>query len=106
MSGFTDRFGGTSSDDRTCRNQLLSFRRRDSDTVTQYYSAVCELIDDIHALAYFLHGNTERYKVDESMQVNKFVHGLSPSIRDEVERVHVRNPEVTVSESRRLKLSN
>ena len=98
MSGFTDRFGGTSSDDRTCRNQLLSFRRRDSDTVTQYYSAVCELIDDIHALAYFLHGNTERYKVDESMQVNKFVHGLSPSIRDEVERMHVRIPEMTVQD--------
>ena len=35
-SGFTDRFGGTSSDDRTCRNQLLSFRQGDSDAVTQY----------------------------------------------------------------------
>ena len=32
------------------------------------------------------------------MQVNKFVRGLSPSIRDEVERAHVRNPEMTVED--------
>ena len=53
------------------------------------------MIDDIHALAYSLHGNNERYKVDETMQVNKFVHGFSPSTRDEVERAHVRNPDMT-----------
>lgn len=95
---FKERFGGTSSDDRTCRNQLLSFRQRESDSVTQYYSSFCELIDDINALAFFLHSDQTTYKVDECMQVNKFVHGLCSSVRDNVERVHVRNPDMSLEE--------
>jgi hypothetical protein len=70
---FLEHFGGTDADDRTCRSRLLSFRQRSSDSVPEYYAALCDLISDIHALADFLHPGDPRYYIDESLQVSKFV---------------------------------
>jgi hypothetical protein len=72
VSNFRDaliaKFGGTPSTGRFCRTRLLSFRQRDSDydSVSGYYTAFTELVDDIHALAHFLHGGDRAYYVDEA----------------------------------------
>jgi hypothetical protein len=104
VSNFRDaliaKFGGTPSTGRFCRTRLLSFRQRDSDydSVSGYYTAFTELVDDIHALAHFLHGGDRAYYVDEAQQVIGFVHGLRQPVRDEVERIHIRNPDLTLVE--------
>jgi hypothetical protein len=91
---FTAKFDGTASTERFCRTRLLSFRQRDSDSdsVSGYYTAFTELLDDIHALAHFLHGGDRAYYVDAAQQVIGFVHGLRQPVRDEVERMYIRNP--------------
>jgi hypothetical protein len=53
-------FDGDASEDRTLQSRLLSFRQRDQDRVTGYYAAFCQLVDDIRALAEFLHNGQVR----------------------------------------------
>jgi hypothetical protein len=77
---------------------LLSLRQRDSDSAADYYAAFTELVDDIHALADFLHGGDRESHVAEFQQVAGFVNGLQQPMRDEVGRIHVRNPDLTLVE--------
>jgi hypothetical protein len=95
---FVSKFGGTASTERTCRNKLLSFKQRESDSVASYYASFTELVDDIHALAEFLHSGDKSFYIDEPQQVIHFVHGLQQPIRVEVERIHIRNPDLTLVE--------
>jgi hypothetical protein len=95
---FIEYFGGDASEDRTLRSRLLSFRQRDQDSVTDYYSAFCQLVDDIHALAEFLHNGQDRFLYDEYTQADMFVHGLKYPIREEVERLQIRTPDLTLDE--------
>jgi hypothetical protein len=95
---FIEYFGGTASDERDCRNRLLNFRQRDSNSVTEYYSALCELVDDIHALVDFLHAGDPAQQIGDSLLISKFVNGLSSSVYDGVERVHIRNPDFTLED--------
>jgi hypothetical protein len=95
---FIDYFGGDASEDRTLRSRLLSFRQRDQDSVTDYYAAFCQLVDDIHALAEFLHSGQDSFLYDDYTQADMFVHGLKYPVREEVERIQIRNPDFTLED--------
>jgi hypothetical protein len=95
---FVSKFGGNASTERSCRSRLLSLRLRESDSVAEYYAAFTDLVDNIHALADFLHGGDRESHVSEAQQVIGFVNGLQQPIRDEVERIHIRNPDLTLVE--------
>ena len=96
---FVDYYGGTAADERALRSRLFAFRQRECDTVKEYYSAFLDLVADIHALVEFVHGGDEAYKLDDSFQADKFVQGLHPSIRSDVERVLIRNPDLSLHDA-------
>jgi hypothetical protein len=97
-TAFIEYFGGDASEDRALRSRILSFRQREQDSVTDYYAAFCLLIDDIHALVEFLHKNQQSFLYDEYTQADMFVHGLRSPVREEVERIHSRNPTFTLED--------
>jgi hypothetical protein len=91
-------FGGTAADERRLKEKLLGFCQLDSDRVRDYYNRFCDLIADIDALASFLHGNASKYHFSACEQQAQFIHGLRPSLRGEVNRVYIRNPDLTVDD--------
>lgn len=90
---FASFFGGTASDERQYKEKLLSFRQLDSDSVRDYYNKFCDLVSDINAIAFFLHGSDLSRRINPADQQSQFLHGLRPALRGEVNRIFARNPE-------------
>lgn len=94
---FKTYFGGTAADERRLQDRLHSFRQRDNDSVRTYHGNLLDLVSDLDAIARILRGDYAR-PVEEPLQRSKFVHGLRPNIKIEVERVYIRHPGLTLDD--------